>query len=409
MKWSPQQDDALRAVDRWLKTGEQPFFVLDGFAGTGKTTLAKHLAEDAGRVKFVAPTGKAAQVLSSKGCPASTVHQLIYTPKNKSKARLVELQEALSETIHELHSEPEMQTATPDERDKMINESRTVIELRKKIREEEDNMKRAMFVLNLESEAKDVDLIVCDERSMIDTQIGTDMLSFGTKVLFLGDPAQLPPVGGASFLMDRESDVMLTEVHRQAKESPIIHMATETRLKRDLPVGMYGECQVHAEKTPMSEIAQAADQILCGKNATRKAANNRMREFLGRSSPIPQTGDRLVCLRNNHNLGLLNGQIWIAAEDAMDLDETYTLTAYNEDKEGDVQTLQVWKDEPNWYDRKEAEEFDFGYCLTTHKAQGSQWDSVMVMDESWVFRRDRHRWLYTAITRAAEQLDIVKM
>jgi len=401
MKWSPQQDAALLAVDRWLKTGDQPFFILDGYAGTGKTTLAKHLAQDAGRVKFAAFTGKAAQVLSSKGCPASTIHQLIYTPKNKSKQRLVELQEALAETLAELTAEQLQQ--------ELIDVRPEVIKLKTQIKEEEENMKRMIFQLNLESEVQNADLVVIDERSMVDTQIADDLLSFGTKVLFLGDPAQLPPVGGSTFLKDREADFMLTEVHRQAKDSPIIHMATETRLKRELNVGSYGDCAVHAERTPMADIAQAADQILCGKNATRHAANRRMREFLGRSSPLPQTGDRMVCLRNNHNRGLLNGQIWIAAEDAQSLDETYSLTAYNEDRDNDVQTFEVWKEEPNWYDRGEAEEFNYGYCLTAHKAQGSQWDHVMVMDESWVFRADRWRWLYTAITRAAEKLDIIKM
>lgn len=395
MKFGPQQDQALLAVDRWLKHSKKPYFVLDGFAGTGKTTLAKHLAQNAGSVRFAAFTGKAAQVLSTKGCPATTIHKLIYTPKNKSKKRLLEYQEKLSDLLAENKEWPE--------------DHPEIMEIKAKIANEEEAMKRMFFVLNHESEVKGVDLVIVDERSMIDTQIGNDLLSFGTKVLFLGDPAQLPPVAGASFLGDVKPDFMLTEVHRQAADSPIIRMATQTRLEQELDVGSYGHCTVHAANTPMADIAQAADQLLCGRNATRRTANKRMREFLKRTSPIPQIGDRLVCLRNNHELGLLNGQIWVAAEDAVDCGDTYALTAYNEDKEGAIQTLDVWREDPSWYDRKEAQEFDYGYCLTTHKAQGSQWDHVMVMDESWVFRRDRFRWLYTAITRAAVNLDVVKM
>ncbi len=186
-------------------------------------------------------------------------------------------------------------------------------------------------------------------------------------------------------------------------------MATDVRQRKELEVGSYGNCAVHAQGTPMAEIAKMADQIICGKNKTRHAANRRMREFLGHTRDLPVVGDRMVCLRNNHQLGLLNGQIWIAAEDAQDGGETYALTAYNEDKEADVQTFEVWAQEPAWYDRNEAEEFDYGYALTCHKSQGSQWDHVMVMDEGWVFRQNKHRWLYTAITRAAERVDIVKM
>ena len=65
-------------------------------------------------------------------------------------------------------------------------------------------------------------------------------------------------------------------------------------------------------------------------------------------------------------------------------------------------------DEIAWYEKKEAHEFDYGYALTCHKAQGSQWDSVMLVDESSVFKQNSHRWLYTAITRAAEHLTIVR-
>ena len=57
--------------------------------------------------------------------------------------------------------------------------------------------------------------------------------------------------------------------------------------------------------------------------------------------------------------------------------------------------------------RKNSDEFDYGYALTVHKAQGSQWDDVIVFDESWAFREHRHRWLYTAITRASQRLTVV--
>src|ERR1041385_1883895 len=83
--FSPQQDAALKAVAEWLKAkpgrGQTPLvFRLFGYAGTGKTTLARHIAEGVdGKVLCAAFTGKAALVMRSKGCEgASTIHSLIY-------------------------------------------------------------------------------------------------------------------------------------------------------------------------------------------------------------------------------------------------------------------------------------------------------------------------------------------
>ena len=58
--------------------------------------------------------------------------------------------------------------------------------------------------------------------------------------------------------------------------------------------------------------------------------------------------------------------------------------------------------------RRESDEFDYGYALTVHKAQGSQWDDVLLFDESYAFREHRARWLYTGLTRAAKRLTIVR-
>ena len=83
--FTPHQDAALKAVAAWLKArpgsrGTPQVFRLFGYAGTGKTTLARHLAEGVdGRVVFGAFTGKAALVMRRKGCAdASTIHSMIY-------------------------------------------------------------------------------------------------------------------------------------------------------------------------------------------------------------------------------------------------------------------------------------------------------------------------------------------
>jgi exodeoxyribonuclease-5 len=146
MTWSPQQDSALKSVAEWLRRGEPQVFRLFGYAGTGKTTLARHIAEAVeGEVAFGAYTGKAALVMRSKGChDASTIHSLIY-------------------------------------------------------RSRESDEGGPSFVLNRQSAAAKADLIVIDECSMVDEELGRDLLSFGRPVLVLGDPAQLPPVKGGGF------------------------------------------------------------------------------------------------------------------------------------------------------------------------------------------------------------------
>src|SRR5499433_2539730 len=90
--FTPHQDAALRAAAAWLKArpgspGTPQIFRLFGYAGTGKTTLARHLAEDVdGDVAFAAFTGKAALVMRRKGCAgASTIHSLIYRPRDSGE------------------------------------------------------------------------------------------------------------------------------------------------------------------------------------------------------------------------------------------------------------------------------------------------------------------------------------
>ncbi|MEY4562335.1 MAG: ATP-binding protein, partial [Pseudomonadota bacterium] len=148
MSWSPQQDQAIKAVKDWLADKRSPqIFRLFGYAGSGKTTLAKHMAEDVdGEVLYMAFTGKAALVLRKKGCVgASTIHSAIYKP-------------------------------------------------------EEDPVTGHMeFKLNPDSPVATAGLVVVDEVSMVGEDLARDLLSFGSKVLVLGDPAQLPPVKGEGF------------------------------------------------------------------------------------------------------------------------------------------------------------------------------------------------------------------
>lgn len=421
MKWSPQQDAALLAVAAWLADPNSPqVFRLFGFAGTGKTTLAQHFAEGvSGIVLYAALTGKAAHVLIQKGClAATTIHSLIYHTKEKGRSRLKDLEQSLAQLRIELQQELEIeQKENPDANLTPVEEHRRVGELRAMVDNERKSLSRPIFTLNQESAVKEADLIIIDEVSMVDGQLGEDLLSFGTKVLVLGDPAQLPPVAGSGFFTHGfEPDVMLTDIHRQAAESPIIAMATQVRQERALSLGWYGESRVILSDDIEENMAKDADQILVGRNATRHASNRRMRQLLGYTEALPIGGDKLVCLRNNHDKGLLNGALWEVVDVGHITTDLIYMSLIPEDVAGEQLDVEVHThhflgrsgDLP-WWDRMEAEEFDYGYALTVHKAQGSQWDRTLLFDESFCFRKDRWRWLYTGLTRAAEVVTVVKV
>ena len=373
INWSPQQEAAIKAVNQWLCDRSSPqVFRLFGYAGTGKTTLARHLVQDvSGRVIFAAFTGKASLVLRKKGCiNASTIHSLIYKPVE----------------------DPETHEIT--------------------------------YVLNLNSPVAGAGLVVVDEVSMVGENLARDLLSFGTKILVLGDPAQLPPVKSEGFFINAKPDVMLTEVHRQAADNPIIRLSMDIREGRGLSPGMHGDSLIvkrsSIDKDEMREMVLSADQLLCGLNKTRHAYNARIRELRGlhgiEKSWHPVAGDRLICLRNDREKHIFNGGLWEASS------ALYTGGASNllkirvesldEDRLPiDIKTPEAYfngtEDDLDWRIRRSYDEFTFGWAITCHKAQGSQWDNPLIFDESYCFRDDAVKWLYTAVTRAAKRVTVV--
>lgn len=412
MEFGPEQQVAIKRVRDWLHTGSSQVFHLFGYAGTGKTTLAKHIAEMVdGEVIFAAFTGKAAYVLKSKGCEnAQTIHSLIYHSRDKSRAYLEELENERDALIKELKGN--------GLKDEFIADHPKVRKLNQDIKFEEENAEQPMFILNRESAAKDAALIVIDECSMVDSQMGSDLMSFGTPILVLGDPAQLPPVGGAGYFTENVTpDVMLTEIHRQAEESPIIRMATLTRNQEPLQVGMWGDnCEVIPQGTKLdTERMLSFDQILVGKNKTRLLTNAKLRQLKQFHDPYPMVGDRIVCLRNNSELGLLNGALFEVADVTGVMDAKVAMSIHPEDNPVCLEVVAHehyflgTEDNLGWYEKSEAQAFAYGYALTCHKSQGSQWSNVCVFDESYCFRKDKWRWLYTAITRAADAVTVVRM
>src|SRR5256714_10570702 len=228
--FTPHQDSALKAVAGWLKAkpgknGTPPIFRLFGYAGTGKTTLARHIADGVdGEVKFAAFTGKAALVMRNKGCDnASTIHSLIY-------------------------------------------------------RARESGVEQPSFELWDDAPASKAKLIVIDECSMVDAELGRDLMSFDCPLLVLGDPAQLPPIQGGGFFTDAEPAAMLTEVHRQAQDDPIVRMSMDVRERRELEIGRHGESQGEPRSQLDPGRGIGADPALARRNNTPRASNTRLRE-----------------------------------------------------------------------------------------------------------------------------------
>jgi exodeoxyribonuclease-5 len=369
MSFSQQQGQAIQAVRKWLDDPKAPqVFRLFGFAGTGKTTIARELANEVkGSVHFACFTGKAALVLRKKGCfGASTIHSLIYEPIRLPGGGVE-------------------------------------------------------FELKEDSAASAAALLVIDEVSMVGEDIALDLLSFGCKVLVLGDPAQLPPVFGEGFFINATPDFMLTEVHRQAQDNPIIRMSMDVREGRGLTVGQYGSSAVvprfSLKQSTLQEMLAVSDQVLCGTNRTRQSLNTLIRGqkgLIGDHNPaMPTVGDRLVCLKNKKDKNLFNGGLFdvlsVANDDSFSQMEVRSL-----DEDVDTVNIQVPSElfigsdkKKNWYDHRLYEEFTYGWSLTVHKSQGSQWDNVTVFDESATFKEHAAKHLYTAITRAAEKVTVI--
>ena len=395
MQLPPQQQEALDAVRSWLDDpAREQIFKIWGFAGTGKTTIAKAFAEIVeGTVLFAAYTGKAAYVLRDKGCiGAQTIHSLIYLPAAKSAQRLRNLQaEYVKKKADEAHED-------------------ILVRLQRAILNEQENVKRPSFTLNLESELCGADLLIVDEVSMVNEQMALDLLHFDTPILVLGDPAQLPPVKGGGYFTNQDPDILLTEIHRQAAGSPVLSLATDVREGR----GLSGDLVIPKGQLVIADMAEF-DQVLVGTNRSRKIVNQQMRHYYNFPAGLPVPGDRLICTRNDRDTGLFNGSQWMVESCSINHDdERLSMLISSCDDLGNSIFVQAhphpFRDEEiPFFEIREAQCFEYAYAMTVHKAQGSQWDSVALVDESGKFpSHSRQSWLYTGITRAAKKLKVIK-
>ena len=361
---SGEQAEALRLVGDWFARKDKQVFRLYGWAGTGKTRVAHRLASRcSGRVAFGAFTGKAASQMRRAGClGATTLHRMLYSAEVDAKGNVA-------------------------------------------------------FHLNwIDGLAATADLIVCDELSMVPDELGQDLVRMGKPILVLGDPGQLGPPEGAGFFTRGAPDVFLRQIFRQGRGSEIVELARRVREGGRPSEGEWGAVRVVPRGVLTDADIRRFGAVIVGKNETRALLNRHIRRSMGLADEMPVIGDRVICTRNDHQRGLLNGEMFhvadvsagrargklqmrIIPEDAVG-NESHRVTVRRECFEGGLDQLTL-------RDLKGTQRLDYAYAITCHKAQGSQWPRVCVIDQSRSFGDDAWRWLYTAITRAVESLTVV--
>lgn len=392
MTLTAKQEQGLKiAVERY--NNHEPYTVIAGYAGVGKSTLIRFIIAalnlNPWELAYIAYTGKAAQVLRNKGCPnAMTAHRLLYKSHPREDGTFVHIP---------------VETLAPRK------------------------------------------LIVVDEISMLPKKMWEQLLYYKIHVIALGDPGQLPPVAAENNGVLEHPHIFLDEVMRQAAESEIIQLTMDIRAGKPLQYKSGNEVRiVTREELLKPGFLFWGDQIIVGKNETRRYINNKMRESYWKDQfqEEPIIGDKLICLRNDWefindtNDALVNGltgtltkirQVtdgpqfnpWMDKTLLIDFQPDIEDTAPFSEIEVDYKLLLTgtttvtrgpnsnWKKIPKLY---HPHEFDYGYAITCHKAQGSEFDKVIVLEEflKSESRLDHIRWLYTAATRAAKKLIIVK-
>lgn len=318
----------------------------------------------------------------------------------------------------------------------------------------------------------DADLLVVDEVSMVGDGEGTDLMSFEVPTLVVGDMKnQLAPISGDSFFYTEEPDAYITEVVRQAMDSPIIAAATAVRLdpNADLNKFKHKDLSYLPTRRLDDRILLAADQVICGTHKTRRAIIKRHNALVGQGM-YPSSNARIVITRNDKDKMLFNGELATVLETvdttkSMALSELKRLKKTGDSKLEEskldklikliddevirpryiqAKIIKDGEDESQWVNLYLGEyeedyngaklnfpdrerrfiEFDlikafsmvvstWGICLSTHKSQGSEFKKLIFIDDGFGIWGDsdpdtRRRWLYTSITRASEKLAIFK-
>jgi len=391
-----EQKAAIAEIEHWYEVGARPDFKLGGLAGTGKTTIAAALPTLLGlrdsQVAYCAYTGKAAHVLNQRlgEARATTIHRLIYRPDETHCSRCPRRISPRRISDGALCHGAACGICG-------VRYSRVLV------------LDRALR------------LIVVDEASMVSEHLYDDLASYGCPIVWIGDHGQLPPVHGVSRLI-ASPDLRLETIHRQVADSPILKLAMRARRTGRIPCGSYGprvlkreadgEIDLDLDMADWSELL-----ILCGTNRTRVALNKAVRLERDYPEARPVPGDRLICLRNNYTSGVFNGMTGTLLDCELESSATYRATIRldgGEQYEGEIAQEQFNETSTLNGVPRDTDLWDYGYCLTVHKAQGSEAERVILIEERLPGPGGRRealaqykRWLYTGITRAKSELEII--
>lgn len=331
LDYSKDQLTAFDFLRKWKNGNRKEAFKLGGNAGCGKTSILpemRYIMESASAV--VAYTNKAAKVLRDKKIhDAQTIFTLMYD---------------------------------------LVSDEPMIWQRRQKIL---------------------ADTVFVDEASMIGKKIREDLESYGVPVVYVGDPFQLGPIGDDEVNILEHADFTLTQIHRQAKGSPIIDLATAIRESRPYPH--------HHDRYDMSnEDLAKYDIIICPTNKARYKLNYRLRG--GDHQPV--VGDKVVMAKTNYDYGLAAGEIGVVRDISWPILEVDFGYAYNHN----LVNWKIMQEGENPYDKKYGGRvcLDYAHAITCHKAQGSQFDKVLV----WLEGRYDARWVYTAVTRGISVSEI---
>ena len=384
--------------------GNEKLLTLGGYAGCGKTFLiadTMNKIPDRPPIAFCTLAAKAASVLKVKLNAAGalredvdycgTIHGLIYETERVKQTGVLDVK--------------------TDEKDEVA------------VRQPHTEGTRQEISWRSKSIDSEYGLIVIDEASMVSGEIFADLEDLGIPILAVGDHGQLPPIGGSFNLMENPM-IRLEKIHRQADGDPIIRISMMAREQGHIQVSKYSDDVEKIQGTGDRSFAARATRetmFLCGTNATRVWWNNHLREKFGFKDHDPQVGERVICLKNNHQTKVYNGETgivrhienhgkhwyWMVA--TMDSGVEYSGTCLKH-QFGSVSNLYNFTENGRPMAAREIGDlFDWGYCFTTWKAQGSEADDVIFLEERQS-RMDDDMWrrfLYTSVTRAKKRLLIV--
>lgn len=372
----------------------EKFITISGYAGTGKSTLVRFIIEaldvEESKVAYATYTGKAAEVLRKKGNKnAMTLHKLLY--------------------------------------DSIPRQGGGFIRIPKK-------------------SLGGITIVVVDEVSMVPKTMIEMLLAHKIFVIFLGDPFQLSMIDkNQSHSILEKPHVFLDQIMRQAEESEIIRLTKKIREGESIDFCNGNEVMIIPRKELVTGHLLWADNIITATNATRYGINKQMRELLGYTGDL-QAGEKIIIKRNywddcnedgdalvNGTIGIVNnvfesfiqipGYIkndrhripTLMAEFTPDGSKTFGTIAFDIDFMKNETPCVDWRVAYQIGRLKNKigdilpKQATYGYALTCHASQGSEWDKALVIEESFPFDKKEHaRWLYTAATRAAIKLVLVR-